>query len=122
LTVAKDFPSSEAISAAIRLLTDQGYIVMKAQAVAVTATQVLPAKELPPSKQRENPVELTATVPQDPLELMTLKQFCRCVAISRSLAYVHIQRGDLKVTKIGHATRISGASAREWLAKFAQGE
>lgn len=115
--VARDIPSPDAIAAAIRLLTDHGYIVMRAQAPALSVTPVLPMAE-PPDKPRKEYVEVPASVPDDSLELMTLKQFCRRVAISRSLAYVHIQKGDLKVTKIGRATRISGASARAWLANF----
>jgi hypothetical protein len=49
------------------------------------------------------------------MHLMTLKEFCRRVTISRSSAYVHIQRGDLEVIKIGRATRISVLPAtRGW--------
>lgn len=51
---------------------------------------------------------------------MTLKEFCRQFALSRSSAYLHIRRGNLQVIKIGRATRISAAAADKWLAKLAK--
>jgi hypothetical protein len=117
--VAKYCGTVDRISAAIRLLTE-GYIVWKAPApaLAVATTPTIPAEQRTQSKPKKEQGKPPTKQSDDPLDLMTLKQFCRRAAISRSLAYLHIQRGDLKVTKIGRATRISGASAREWLAKF----
>lgn len=104
----------------MRLLADHGYVVVSMRVLTcptATAAPVAPKAESNLPRQRQ---EIGAPRTNDRPHLMTIKEFCTRAAISRSTAFLHIQRGDLKVIKIGRATRISSASIDDWLAKFAK--
>lgn len=78
--------TSEAIAAAIRLLTDFGFVVLKAPNCA---RDIEIALERPSSNQRQpNENEEAARRPTVPLrEFMTIRGFCGRYSISRSTAY-----------------------------------
>ncbi len=106
----------DAIASAIRLLTDNGYVVLKAP----TWPEHLPVEAAPPPVPVKAPALTFGSHAQDVLsdvrEFMSVKQFCSLFSIGRSTAYAQIKSGRLKVQKIGHSTRISRQSVREWLA------
>ena len=117
-SVARSQPSlMDAIASAIRLLTDNGYVVLKAP----TWPEHLPVEAV-----RAAPISVKASTvasgshSQDVLgdvrEFMSVKQFCRLFSIGRSTVYARMKSGRLKVQKIGRSTRISRQSVREWLA------
>lgn len=99
--VAKgDSASGDPISAAIRLLTDLGYVVMKVPALVTPATPAPPVAKKTRSDSPEDRREAASRRADEQMHLMMLREFCRRVAISRSSAHIHIHRGNLKVIKI----------------------
>jgi excisionase family DNA binding protein len=106
-----------AIASAIRLLADNGYVVLKAP----TWPEHLPVKAMrPPPIPVRAPTLASGSPPKDVLsgvrDFMSVKQFCSLLSIGRSTAYAYMKFGRLKVQKIGWSTRISRQSVREWLA------
>jgi excisionase family DNA binding protein len=107
----------DAVASAIRVLTDNGYVVLKAP----TWPEHLPVEAVRPPPVSVKPLARTSrSHAQDVLgdlrEFMSVKQFCSLFSIGRSTAYAHMKSGRLKVQKIGRSTRISRQSIREWLA------
>jgi excisionase family DNA binding protein len=106
----------DAIASAIRLLTDNGYVVLKAptwpEHLAVEAVRAapVPARTIPLASGSHSQEVLS-----EAREFMSVKQFCSLFSIGRSTVYAHMKSGRLKVQKIGRSTRISRQSVREWL-------
>lgn len=116
--VARSQPTPiDPIASAIRLLLDNGYVVLKAPTwpphlpVETVRAPPIPVKVPSLASGSHSPDVLS-----DVREFMSVKQFCSLFSIGRSTAYAHMKSGRLKVQKIGRSTRISRQSVREWLA------
>jgi hypothetical protein len=110
----KHGPTNTAVAEAIQLLTDAGYVVLRAPSWPVElATK--PQQVSQTETQRASSVESErASSAHIQRELMTIKEFCVRYSISRSVAYVEINAGRLQIQKIGASTRISERAATEW--------
>lgn len=49
---------------------------------------------------------------------LTVRDFCREYAMSRSTAYRLVARGELRIVKIGRASRIRREDAERWAASL----
>lgn len=107
----------DSIASAIRLLTDNGYVVLKAptwpEHLPVEAVRAAPVSVRTPTLASGS---RSQDVLSDVRDFMSVKQFCSLFSIGRSTVYAHMKSGRLKVQKIGRSTRISRQSVREWLA------
>ena len=110
--MTKDRPDA-GISAAIRLLTDAGYVVLKAPnwpaglEISVERASGMERQLATGEKARVHSSSRG--------DMMTIKEFCTQYSISRSTAYVEMKAGRLKMQKIGRSTRISESAAAAWL-------
>lgn len=103
--VARSQPTAmDAIASAIRLLTDNGYVVLKAptwpEHLPVEATRPPPVPVKAPALTFGSHVQ---DVLSDVREFMSVKQFCSLFSIGRSTAYAHMKSGRLKVQKVSIA-------------------
>lgn len=114
-SVARSQPTPmDAIASAIRLLTDNGYLVLKAptwpEHLPVEAVRAGPISVKTPTLASGSHAQ---DVLSDVREFMSVKQFCSLFSICRSTVYTHMKSGRLKVQKIDRSTRISRQSVHE---------
>lgn len=51
-------------------------------------------------------------------QLLRVSEFCERYAVSRATFYRHVRRGDLKIVKIGAATRVRAVDADSWFSSL----
>lgn len=54
-------------------------------------------------------------------QLIRVSEFCERYAVSRATFYRLVKRGDIKIIKLGSATRVTENDAEEWLSSLPKG-
>lgn len=112
--VSRERPIDDPIGAAMHLLADAGYVVLRAPScprdlLAAVVASTAPTPTPRPAAQSDG---------SERHSLMTVKEFCRRYALGKSTVYTEIKAGRLKIQKIGHSTRISVEAASDWLRRW----